>query len=123
MPSPSNVCPRCNGKGTLDFYQLSDYFDCPDCGGTGVRQGFHLNTELVDWWPLPQVWRFVKRAFWVVLAMAFVLALIFGPAIKAYPFRQACTALGGHYVAQVFTTDECWSADGSHRLFPEPAPL
>lgn len=47
-----------------------------------------------------------------------VIAVILGAAIDRQKTIGLCTAAGGVYVSQTFTHDECWSADGSHRLFP-----
>lgn len=46
------------------------------------------------------------------------VALLFFVAIATpSPHAVACKKAGGHYTATIFT-DECWSADGTRRIFP-----
>lgn len=54
-----------------------------------------------------------------IMVLAFVLAIIIGAGIPSAKRKATCEAQGGHFVAPPFGVDECWSADGRARLFPE----
>lgn len=64
-------------------------------------------------------WAWAKSIFWVLAILGFLCALLVGASMPGLNRQRSCEAADGHYVpAPVFGNDECWSADGSHRLFP-----
>lgn len=67
---------------------------------------------------LRRAWRFTKAAFWYAWLVAFVLMVLIGIGAITGAKRDTCRAEGGVFVSGFLSADECWAADGSHRIFP-----
>lgn len=119
-PPNDSTCPTCGGRGTVALFQLSDYMDCPDCKGTGVIQPWRFHWPAMPWLPKLRkaVWSWAKALAFATLFVGAVSAITLGSAIERNNRIALCTSMGGHFVGQPFTHDECWSSDG-RRVFPE----
>lgn len=57
---------------------------------------------------------------WIAgLAIAFVVIVVIGMFWLNAENRRSCELAGGHYVTQYHGDRECWSLDGTRRLFPD----
>ena len=58
--------------------------------------------------------------FWTLCVLGFVLVIATGSAMQERARARPCVDLGGHYVPSTLgSAAECWSTDGTRRLFPK----
>lgn len=71
------------------------------------------------WWR-DQLVSGAKTMATILVALVLVLGTAMCVGYQADLDARPCAKMGGHYVpASLTQNEECWSADGSRRLFPK----